>query len=135
MTASIRATLGVALFTVMALGATGCGSDRNAGDDMTSQGLQRAGATQSNAEFRPCRVGDRGGGFRIRVSNTACEEARTSLPTMLGDETTTLVTKRGSERVYRNDGGWTCLVQPLPEGRATQVLCTRDQQLILYRFA
>jgi hypothetical protein len=85
--------------------------------------------------FQPCEAGPRGGGYRIRVVRISCAEAQRAIPDMFDDKTVLLLDDRRSEDVYANDGGWSCLVQALPGGTTTQILCVRDDQVILYRFA
>ncbi len=52
---------------------------------------------------------------------------------MLGREPAVIVRK--GERVYKNDDGWSCLVQGVRAAQFSQVVCVRGEQMIVYRVA
>lgn len=91
----------------------------------------RAAASAAASLFAPCRPGSGGGGFRVRTVAISCREVRKVLPRMLGQQPP-LVRRRG-EYVYRNNDGWSCLVQALPRVAESHVTCVRKHQVISYR--
>jgi hypothetical protein len=96
--------------------------------------------------FRRCEAGPQGGGYHIRSFGIACADVARVLPRLLEYNPREPVTRRRvrdsdagnelvGEAVNRSPAGWTCLVQGLPKHAVSLILCVRDRQVILYRFA
>jgi hypothetical protein len=85
--------------------------------------------------FEECQPGPRGGGYDIRVVATTCSAASEILPDLFNAKTTRLVTERPREKVYTTEAGWICLVEALEGPPATRVVCLRESQAIIFKFA
>jgi hypothetical protein len=128
--------LSAAALTVVVVVTTlvaGCGGGGGGDDVGAAAGKATSGGPQVDT-FRVCQPGPRGGGYRVRALGISCGEVRRILPRLLSSAT--LITKRGRERVYRNDDGWICLSQGQPRRFGfTLILCVRGSAAILYRFS